>query len=432
MSGHGEIDVLVVGAGPAGSSAAWHLAREGAHVVVLDRARFPREKPCAEYLSPEASRILSAMGALEACEAAGAAHLAGMVIRAPNGKRIRGEFAAAHGFRAFRDRGLALRRPVLDTILLERARAAGAEVREGQQVISVLRDSRGAVCGVRVRPQDGHAERGEVAHDIRARLVIGADGLRSTIARRMGVARHALGPRRLAFIGHFHGVEGMTDFGEMHVEREGYAGFADVGHGLTNVAVVVPRASVRENVAGNASAFLAQWIAARPHLAPRMAHAERATPVRVTGPFAVHASRAWGRGVALVGDAADFFDPFTGEGIYAALRGGELLAPYALASLAAERPRDADAALRAYDRARHRAFRGKWAIERLVALAVGAPALLDRAAATLEASPAMANLLVGVAGDFVPAREVLRPGYLAKLIFGNVLRSRNAPLPFSP
>lgn len=426
MSVRGEIEVLVVGAGPAGSSAAWHLAREGAQVVVLDRARFPREKPCAEYLSPEASRILSAMGALEACEAAGAAHLAGMVIRAPNGARIRGEFAAAHGFRAFRDRGLALRRPVLDTILLERARAAGAVVREGVRVISVLRDSRGAICGVQARSHDD----GE--HDIRARIVVGADGLRSTIARRMGVARRVIGPRRLAFIGHYHGVGEMTDFGEMHVEREGYAGFADVGHGLTNVAVVVPRASVRTLVAGDPSAFLERWIAARPHLAARMAHASLATPVRVTGPFASHASRAWGRGAALVGDAADFFDPFTGEGIYAGLRGGELLAPYALESLAADRPRDADAALRAYDRARRRAFRGKWAIERLVALAVGAPALLDRAASTLEASPAMANLFVGVAGDFVPAREVLRPGYLARLIFGNVLRSRSSPLPLFP
>jgi flavin-dependent dehydrogenase len=152
----------------------------------------------------------------------------------------------------------------------------------------------------------------------------------------------------------------------------------------------------------------------------------------VTGPFAVHSSRAWGRGVALVGDAADFFDPFTGEGIYAALRGGELLAPFALEALAAARARGADDALRAYDRARRSAFRGKWAIERLVALAVGAPALLNRVATVLEASPAMANLFVGVAGDFVPAREVLRPGYLARLIFGNVCRSRNAPIPLSP
>jgi menaquinone-9 beta-reductase len=421
-----EIDVLVVGAGPAGSSAAWHLAREGTNVTVLDRARFPREKPCAEYLSPEASRILAEMGALEACEAAGAAHLAGMVIRAPNGRHIRGEFAAAHGFHAFRDRGLALRRPVLDSILLDRARAAGAQVREGEQVVSVLRDPRGAVCGVRVRLFGG----GE--REIRARLVVGADGLRSTIARRIGVARHAIGPRRLAFIGHYRDVEEMTEFGEMHVSPDGYAGFADVGHGLTNVAVVVPRASVKGNVAGDPSAFLERWIAAHPHIAPRMMRAVRATPVRVTGPFAMHATRAWSRGVALVGDAADFFDPFTGEGIYAALRGGEMLAPFALESLAARSPRGADAALRAYDRARRSAFRGKWVIERLVALAVGAPILLNHVAATLEASPAMAHLFVGVAGDFVPAREVLRPGYLARLLFGNIPRSRNAPFPLSP
>ncbi|HTG53558.1 MAG TPA: FAD-dependent oxidoreductase, partial [Gemmatimonadaceae bacterium] len=78
-------DVIVCGGGPAGSSAAWHLARAGARVTLLDRARFPREKPCAEYLSPEASRILDAMGVLERCERAGAAHLAGMAIRAPSG-----------------------------------------------------------------------------------------------------------------------------------------------------------------------------------------------------------------------------------------------------------------------------------------------------------------------------------------------------------
>ena len=419
-------DVLVVGGGPAGSSAAWHLASVGARVVIVDRARFPRDKPCAEYLSPEASRILSAMGALEACERAGAAHLAGMVIRAPSGARIRGEFAAATGFRGFRDRGLALRRPVLDAILLDRARAAGAEVLEGEQVISVLRDSRHAVCGVRVRTADG------TERDHRARMVVGADGLRSVVARRAGISRQAIGPRRLALNWHYRGVGGMSDFGEMHVEREGYAGFADVGQGLTNVAVVVPRASVRGGVGGDPSAFLERWIASRPHLASRLAGAERSAPVRVTGPFAVHARRAWDKGVALVGDAADFFDPFTGEGIYAALRGGELLAPYALAALEAGRPRDADAALRGYDRARRCAFAGKWIVERLVALAVGAPWLLDRAAATMEAHPAMANLFVGVAGDFVPAREVLRPSFLARLMLGGSFRARPSALPLSP
>ena len=139
--------VIVVGAGPAGSSTAWHLARLGIDVLVLDRARFPRDKPCAEYLSPEASRLLDAMGALAACEAAGAAQLAGMVVRAPNGTLLRGDFAAAHGFRGFRDRGLALRRSVLDALLLERARAAGARVVEEQRVTGLVRDARGAVTG---------------------------------------------------------------------------------------------------------------------------------------------------------------------------------------------------------------------------------------------------------------------------------------------
>ena len=90
-----DADGLSVGAGPAGSSAAWHLASAGAGVVMLDRARFPRDKPCAEYLSPEASRILSAMGALDACERAGAAHLAGMMIRAPGGHVVRNSSVAS-------------------------------------------------------------------------------------------------------------------------------------------------------------------------------------------------------------------------------------------------------------------------------------------------------------------------------------------------
>src|SRR3954451_1374463 len=109
-----EAEVLVVGGGPAGSSVACALARAGVRVCVLDRARFPRPKPCAEYLSPEASRILAQMGALDPGEGAGAAALAGIHVRAPNGAVIKGDFVAAHGFRGYRDRGLSVRREVLD------------------------------------------------------------------------------------------------------------------------------------------------------------------------------------------------------------------------------------------------------------------------------------------------------------------------------
>src|SRR4051795_13423980 len=108
-----DAEVLVVGGGPAGASVGFALASAGVDVHIVDRARFPRPKPCAEYLSPEASRILDAMGALGAVEASGAAALSGVRVRAPNGAVIAGDFVANHGFRGFRDRGLSVRREVL-------------------------------------------------------------------------------------------------------------------------------------------------------------------------------------------------------------------------------------------------------------------------------------------------------------------------------
>jgi len=378
-------------------------------VLVLDRARFPRDKPCAEYLSPEASRLLDTMGALGACEGAGAAELTGMTVRAPNGAMLRGDFAAAHGFRGFRDRGLALRRTVLDGILLGRARTAGANVVEEERVTGLVRDARGAVVGVEVLDARGRAA------ERRADIVVGADGLRSVVARRLGLSRARRRPRRIAMIAHYRGVTEMGSYGEMHVERDGYVGLADVGGGITNVAVVAPAARVKR-AAQAPAAFFDAWLAAHPHVGARLAGAERVDAVRATGPFAHHARRAWARGAALVGDAADFYDPFTGEGIYAALRGGELVAPHIASALEARSPRDAEAALAAYDAERRRAFAGKWRVERLVALAVAVPALMNRAAATLGQRKDMADLFVGVAGDFVPPSEILSVRYLLRLL----------------
>src|SRR5205807_291278 len=169
-------------------------------------------------------------------------------------------------------------------------------------------------------------------------------------------------------------VQGVTDIGEMHVDYEGYFGIVDVGHGKMNVAVVIPMARARE-IGESKTEFVERWIASRPHLAERFAGAERITPVRATGPFATASRRAWSPGAALVGDAADFFDPFTGEGIYAALRGGELLAPAVHAALAARTDRDADAALAAYDTARRREFGGKWMVERVIGSVVASTPL---------------------------------------------------------
>ncbi len=418
MTGH---DAIVVGGGPAGSSTAFALASAGARVLVLDRATFPRAKPCAEYLSPQASRLLSAMGALDAVEGAGAAHLAGMTVRAPNGAVLRGDFVAQHGYRAFRDRGLALRRTVLDPILLDCARDAGAEVREGVRVADLVRDDDGRVTGVRVL--DAHG----ASSVLNASLIVGADGLHSVVARRLGLARTSrIWPRRIALVAHYENFGDVGDWGEMHVERGvGYVGLASVEGGLTNVAMVVPRSAARE-VSADRTAFFESWLRARPQLAPRLRGATRVTPVLATGPFASHARRAWAPGVALVGDAADFFDPFTGEGIYSALRGGELLAPYALRVLGGTAAAG-DVALAEYHRARRKEFVGKWIVERAINAAVSWAPAINYFGRTLEGRKDMADLLIGVTGDFVPASEVLRPGYLWNLFRQPGLARR--PLP---
>jgi flavin-dependent dehydrogenase len=343
------------------------------------------------------------MGALDRVEHSGAAALAGVRVRAPNGAVIKGDFIASHGFRGFRDRGLSVRREVLDAILLGCARDANARVTEGVQVTGVLRANDGRVNGVTTLV-DG--ERGE----LRARLVVAADGLRSVIATRLALAQRRRWPKRMAFVSHFSNVRDVGEHAEMHVERNGYIGIADVGNGVTTVALVV-RAGDARLASGDRAAFLDRWLKARAHLAPRFADAERVTPVVATGPFASHTRRAWAPGVALVGDAADFFDPFTGEGIYSALRGGEMLAGHVSRALSATAG-DADAELRAYDAARRAEFGGKWIVERAIGAVVGSVPLINRAATNLSARKDLADLLTGVTGDFVPARRVISLAYL--------------------
>jgi menaquinone-9 beta-reductase len=398
-------EVIIAGAGPAGACTAFLLARRGVRVTVVDRARFPRAKPCAECLSPQASRLLDDMGALSELEQRGV-WLRGMIVRAPNGAMARGDYAASHGFRAWRDAGLSIRREILDDVLVARARAAGAEVVEGTRVTDVLRDGSGNVHGAQLLDRDGKSR------SLGARLLVGADGLRSVVARRLGLWQRARWPNRLALVGHYEGVRDVTDYGEMHIERDGFVGIADVGAGITTVAAVFPDSRAAE-ISRERSRFLDVWLASKTHLRARFAGARRIDAAAAIGPFAAHAKRAWHPGALLVGDAADFFDPFTGEGIHAALRGGELAAEVIVNAL--QHPGDATAALREYDARRRQEFGGKWLVERLIGAGVAFPIVANRAARAMAARKELADLLVGVTGDFVPPRMVLRLGYLARL-----------------
>jgi geranylgeranyl reductase family protein len=394
-------DVIVVGAGPAGSATAAFLAAGGHRVALLDRAQFPRDKPCAEYLSPESGRILDRLGVLGEIRTR-ADHLVGMRVVSPNGTAFTGTFRGAAPYRGFSDHGLAIRRTELDHALVRAAVARGAILRERTLVEGL--EHHATHRSVLVRHDAG-------TEQLTARLVVGADGLHSRVARILGLARRGT-PRRHAFVTHYAGVADIGDVGEMHVGRGGYVGLARVARDVTNVAVVL---DVRTLPDGDSTEARFETAIRRfPAVAARLAHGHRVGGVSTAGPFARSTTRATADRAVLVGDAADFYDPFTGECMYAALRGAELIDAHLGRQLTADALRARD--LAPYDRARRRAFRGKWRVERLIGFAVSRPALLDHVAARLARRRSMADLLVGVTGDFVPPAAVLRPGFLLRLV----------------
>ena len=407
-------DAVVVGAGPAGSATAAHLARAGLDVLLVDRSRFPRDKPCSEYLSPGATPLLERLGVAEEVERSAHAKLAGMKVVSPGGAVMCGRFAAAHPYPSPRPYSYALPRTTLDAILVRAAARAGATLREGVAVEDLSRDAR-AVSGVVARTGSGMREA------VRARVVIGADGLRSVVARRLGL-RCTSPPRRIAFTAHVADVRGMDGMGELHVGRSGYVGMGPIGGGVTTVALVLPLARVRAEAGGLGGLdHRAAWFAELerfPGLRGRFDVRRMVREVLVTGPFAQwsRASVADEGGALLVGDAADFFDPFTGQGIYSALRGAELAADTVTAALR-HGGSVGRAALAPYRRARLAAFAGKWVLERLIGLGVGWPALTERVVARLARRPDLADLLVGATGNFVPARAALAPRVLARLLW---------------
>ena len=406
-------DVVVVGAGPAGSVTALLLARRGIRVLLLDRARFPRDKPCSEYLTPETTRVLERLGdgILGAVEASAPARLTGMRIVTPDGSSAVGRFRSGTGYAPPRPYGFALPRTTFDRILVDAAARAGVELREETAVDDVSWE-RGGVGGVRVR-EPGALKYGPGSRLVRSRIVVGADGLRSVVARRLGYRRSGP-PRRIAYSAHAALVAGVTDVGEMHIGDAGYVGMGPIGNGETTVALVVP--ATRAARALTDPRGFVQALDRFPGLRGRFRAGRLTRAVLATGPFAQWSRRSTADGALLVGDAADFFDPFTGQGIYSALRGAELAAETIAGALEAGVGPIPAFRLEAYRRARRRVFGGKWVLERLIGAGVGWPALATRVVRRLARRPELADLLVGATGNFIPAALVLHPATLTALI----------------
>ena len=383
------VDVLIAGAGPAGSIAAIRLARAGARVLLVDRARFPRDKLCGDTLNPGTMRIVERAGLRAAIEAA-SRPLEGMLLSSGSGVQVRGTYGPGLYARA-------LTRRVLDQLLVEAAVAAGAQFHDGVRVAGALIEEAGGVArirGVRLcRVPDGAGD-GVAAKPVRvpASITIAADGRRSTLAFALGLAAQPPGIRRWAIGAYFQGLEGLGAVGEMHVRGPHYIGIAPVGgDGCANVCLVTPAGGGFDDPA----ALLEARLAADPVLGPRAAAARRIAPAITLGPLAVDCRAAGLPGLLLAGDAAGFVDPMTGDGLRFAMRGAELAADVALEAL--EHPGiDAPARLAA---ARARAFGTKLGVNRVLRRLVASARCVNAMGAAARIAPGLLRGMIRYAGD---------------------------------
>jgi menaquinone-9 beta-reductase len=390
-----DADVIVVGAGPAGSAAAILLAEQGLHVLVADRAKFPRPKICGEYLSPEAGRVLDRLGVLKAVEAA-AAPLRGMRITAPGGTVVVGGYRAVGPWRPYLQHAMAVPRLTLDALLVDRLRSLPVDFREALRVTDLIVEA-GQVVGVEARDQANHQVR------LRAPVVIGADGRSSIVAQRLG-CRHEHRLRRMALVTYVSGVGECREFGEIFVDPPDYVILNPLADGRVNMSLVVPLAHAAP-YSDRLEQFLAARVKQMPHVTERLAGAERVEPVRAMGPLAYRVTRPREGGVLLLGDASGFYDPFTGEGVFTALRSAELAVDVVTRAL---RLGDVSAAaLRAYDERRQQTFQGKERVTRALQFVIARRSLADATARLLARRPALLDALMGVIGDFVPPRALV-------------------------
>lgn len=376
------IDVLIAGAGPAGAVAATVLARGGARVLVLERARFPRDKLCGDTLNPGALAILERLGLGRVVS--GALPIDGMMVTGHAGRSVVGRYEAA--------RGQSLSRRHLDGALADAASEAGAQIDEEVLVQGPLIDSSSpaaTVAGLVVTRGNGRT-----LH-VRARMVIAADGRYSRVGRALGLSRSAPHPRRWAIGAYFDGVTGMTSLGEMHVRQTHYLGVAPLPGGLANACIVAARIP-----GGSPADLLQRSLMADPMLRERFAPARMVGEAACLGPLAVDCSVAGAPGLLLAGDAAGFVDPMTGDGLRFAFRGGELAALEAMATLEHGGRAEAHVRLAA---ARAREFAHKWRFNRTLRLLVAHPRGVRAAGYAAALAPCLVQRAIRYAGD-VPVR----------------------------
>lgn len=380
------LDVLIAGAGPAGSIAALVLARAGMRVVVVDRETFPRDKLCGDTVNPGALALLTSLGLY-----GGPLDRARPLI----GMRLSGPWSDVRALYGDGVVGRSLPRREFDTWLLEEAIRAGARFESGLVVRAplVAESAGGRVRGLVLSPRGNP---GGVSR-MPAWLVIAADGSRSCLARGLGLMRTPLEPRRWAFGAYATGIDDVSDVGEMHVRRDAYVGIAPMDDAIANVCVVTgPRPNGRGPVEIMTRAIDAASLSSRFHKARFLG------APKVLGPLAADVSSPGVEGLLVAGDAAGFVDPMTGDGLCLAMRGAVLAAEEALRSFETSDFAGAPARL---GEARRQALGSKLRFNRAVRRISSMPAAITAASCGALLMPAVLARAVRYAGDVPPAER---------------------------
>jgi flavin-dependent dehydrogenase len=401
-----RVEVAIVGGGPGGAVLAARLAMAGVVVIVLERSPAWRWRAGGVFASPAAVTALTRAG-LDPRTLAGLTRpIPAMRVETPGGTAFRLTYGAETGGPP----AVGFDRSRLDPVLLARAAAAGADVRPGWTV-TAADPGEGRLAG---RDANGRP------FAIEATVVVGADGPHSIVARGAGVDRPVRLDPRVGLTYHLADPDpdGARD-ARMRILRDGYVGIAPVPGGRVNIGIVLGRSWRPALTRDGARAVADGIVAGIPPTADDAAGWRAGPPLdHVAGawPLGHRVTRRAGRGWLLVGDAAGFLDPFTGEGLHRALVSAELAAAAILAGRRAQGHAGPSAAFGAYERAMQRRFLAKDGVSWLVQAFLSRPALFGYAARRVAARPGVRATMGLVMGDLVPAGRALDPRFLAALL----------------
>jgi flavin-dependent dehydrogenase len=381
-------DAVVIGGGPAGTSAALHLAAGGARVLLGEAGAYPRDKLCGEFLSPECLPLLDALGVAPALRALGPELITTAALIGPHNVSWETRLPAP---------AWGLTRRALDAALAERARAAGVTVWTGTTITAITGNLE---SGFTV------SLRGQAVDEVTARYVIAAHGKRATLDRTLGRKFMQQPQPFVALKRHFRGplVPGRI---ELHTFPGGYCGLSAIeqsaGSGAANICLLAQASAWQHAGAGpDAPERLIAWL--RTH-SPRLDQwLARATPLG--DKWISIAQVAFGpkppveRDVLMAGDAAGLIAPLAGDGIAMALRGGQLAAAHVAAGLGGAQ---AEQVRRGYARDWARAFSGRLRVGRFAQAFLLRPLGMSVALRLLRAAPALGNYFVTHTREAQPA-----------------------------